>query len=153
MADDKTLPDLLPWDFAPKQVLTPERILQHQAQLIGRKSGFRLKGYLERIVGENQVTFSLMISAPVLNYSVRLISCSHNLEFPYPARVQSPNSRDVQRASGEEQFRDLVSKSLGSDYARSIFQSLIARIGEVEVEADEPAKADDLDSDILSAPE
>ena len=75
MSEEEAIPDLLPWDFAPELVLTPERILQHQADLIGKKSNGRLEGELERIVSEDYLTFNLLISAPLLDYSVRLVSC------------------------------------------------------------------------------
>src|SRR4029079_4778305 len=97
------------------------------------------KGDLERTEAEMLVTFGFIISAPLLNYSVRLFECWHNIEMPYPVRVQFQDATTVNTARDEEQFRKVISNILGSDYARSVFHSLIARVGEVMVESHEPA--------------
>ena len=146
MSNEHTIPDLLPWDFAPEQVLTPERILQHQAELIGRKSGRRLNGELERTLSEDYLTLGFIVSAPLLNYSVRLFSCWHQQELPYPSTVEFPSAYTTQRVKDEEEFRTVVSNILASDYARSVFQSLIARIGEVTVKTNEIDNEDKVDS-------
>ena len=73
MSDIK-LPDLLPWDFAPEVVLMPERILQHQADLIKQKSGGRLTANVEINEDDEYSNFGLVVVAPSLNYAVRLFS-------------------------------------------------------------------------------
>ena len=85
------LPDLVPWDFAPEVVLSPEQILTYQARLIGEKSGGRLTGRIERseIISEEleRTVLGFLVEVPLIDYSTRLFQCSHDKLLPYPTTV------------------------------------------------------------------
>jgi hypothetical protein len=132
MSDEQELPDLFPWDLAPEVVLTPARILKRQAELIEEKSGGRLKGELEHGEDEKYSTWDIVVTAPSLDYSARLFSCYHAKFLPYPITIESRVlSGGVEKADTELDFRNIVEKIFRSDYVRSVFQSLLARVGEV----------------------
>src|SRR5436190_24225871 len=128
MSEDEKLPDLLPWNFAPEVVLLPERILEHQAELIGQRSRTRLRGKVRRTVTEKNVSLGFVVSAPLLEYSIRLFTCTHHPLLPYPTTVSLDVFPAAKVANSEQDFRELVADVLGSKYVGSVFQSLLARI-------------------------
>ncbi|MFT3774802.1 MAG: hypothetical protein QM820_56355 [Minicystis sp.] len=132
MADEPKLPDLLPWDFAPETVRTPLVILQHQAHLVSEKSQGRLDARVEEARAKETVTFSFVVEAPELSYAIRMFSCAHHADLPYPVTVVADELRgligEYPEAHGEKEFTELVKKALGGRFARSVFQSLLARM-------------------------
>src|SRR3989442_14722873 len=115
MSQDKKLPDLLPWDFAPDYVLTPERILKHQAELIGQKSGARLTAEVEHSEDDKLTEFGFVVNAPVLNYAVRLFRCWHKKGLPYPTTVEFREfTGGTKSADSEKEFRELIQNAFES---------------------------------------
>lgn len=153
MSQEKEMPDLLPWDFAPQEVLAPESILKHQAELIGQKSGGRLRGEVERTEAEEDLTLGLLVVAPLLDYAVRLLSCRHQRVLPYPTTVYSDAFSYPKYANVENEFRKLIKEVLASNYARSVFQSLIARIGDRTDESEGTANENVDEPESGAAPE
>jgi hypothetical protein len=135
MTRERKIPDLLQWDLAPETVLMPDRILQYQAALINQKSGGRLRGEVERVETDKSVTLNFLVMAPSLEYSVRLFYCSYQKALPYPTKVYFEDFVYAKVASRESEFRDLVEIVFGSDHTRSIFESLLARVGDVADDA------------------
>jgi len=143
MSDKEEIPDLLPWDLAPEKVLTPSRILEHQAELVGQKSGGRLYAQIVHEENEKYSILNFVVDAPMLEYSVRLFYCSHKKSLPYPTTVFFDGLTHGQaRANVEKEFRNLVGSIFDSQNARSVFQSLLARIGEAEDESKETETVD-----------
>jgi hypothetical protein len=128
MAEEVKLPDLIPWDLAPEVVLSPERLLKHQADLIKEKSGGRLNGVIEREEDDRFTTLRFLLEAPSLMYSVRLFECWHKVGMPYPVTLQIGNNQHG--AISQEAFTNVLKDAFNNSTTRSVFQSLLARIGE-----------------------
>lgn len=131
MAKEEKIPDLLPWDIAPDTVLTPKRILEYQAELLEAKSSGRFQASIQHSENEQYSFLSFIINVPVLRYRLRLFLCRSQKDLPYPTTIVFEGFASEERADVEAEFRRLVKSVFASGYTRSVFQSLIARIGEV----------------------
>jgi len=143
MSSETPIPDLLPWNFVREVVLTPEKILDYQALLIERKSVGRLRCEVRRAQSEKLVSLSFIVSAPLINYAMRLFTCSHHPSLPYPTSVNFQEfGGEDEVAESEEDFRNVIKKVFGSAYARSVVESLLARVGDVsETDANTPQES------------
>lgn len=146
-----TIPDLWPDVVTVSEVLTPCAVLKYQAGQLRKRS----KGLLEaEVITEDRDKTThhfLELVAPALDrYRFRLLDAWHGYDFVYPVTVHSTVKdekpatlpevlvRAIAADSGppvaatQEEFLKLIGEILGSNKAKSLIQSLIAKSNDAE---------------------
>lgn len=80
-----------PQDIATDDVVSPEMILQHQADQLSSVTKGLLIGHVAKTTADDRIVLSLEAEAPALKFTVKLFECLHQLDFDYPATIVPPD--------------------------------------------------------------
>ena len=138
----KTIPDLWPDDIR-VDVRTPLAILKTQASLLSSKTrGLLIAELLTTTTSTKQwIQYQLdIVAVPLKHYRVSILTARHRIDEVYPVTVHSrafghePEYEEAgnREATTEEEFITLLRFVLRSGLVRSLIQSLIVRVNEVQ---------------------
>jgi hypothetical protein len=108
--------DLWPPDIKAEDVITPEEILVHQAQLLEARTNGLLVGHVEKLTGEDRVILGFEVESPRTGSRHRLFQVQHRPEFEYPVSIDPPDESlpDFLKARVYKPgFRDVVATTAG----------------------------------------
>ena len=83
--------DLWPADLVAEDVLSPQEILEEQAEQLTRRMNDLLQGRVTRFEGEGRVILGFEVIAPRIDLTKRLFSVQHQTDAEYPALVVPPD--------------------------------------------------------------
>lgn len=133
-----TIPVLWP-ETIRTNVQTPFAILRTQAEALANMTNGVLEGSVEvGASGNKQVSISLSVLAPALNYKHLILSARHSRTLPYPARILAEcfnsggseydaHHYGFREAVNPEMFEECVGLVLKSPEVETVLVSLIAR--------------------------
>ncbi|MGV3723021.1 MAG: hypothetical protein ACO1SX_19145 [Actinomycetota bacterium] len=129
-----TIPIL--WPELKVDAVTPAAVLRVQATSLEKLTRGILLG---RVVGGeagDQAYLHLDVVAPSLDTTVRMVTITHKLGFPYPAVVKwlemSSATFNDTHASSDTQLERILEAALSSSGVMSAIHSLLARSNDVE---------------------
>lgn len=116
-------------------VMSPSIILKGQAEALALQTGGVLLAEVVEERGEDEVSLSLDLVAPVLQRSRhRVLRVTHSLNMPYPAKVDAEVFKRTgyvyKYAYTDHAFTEIVAEVLRSNEVSSVAQSLIALANE-----------------------
>lgn len=126
------IPDLWPEEIVFAPMLSPKTILQHQAELLGKKASGYLQAKVTTSFDDRDTVLELVLVAPTLDgYSRPILTLRYNSELPYPCFISSDalNSRET-LCDDPRQLFDRLAKVFSAPMTRSLIFSLLARISE-----------------------
>jgi hypothetical protein len=82
--------DLWPDDIKCEDVISPEEILEHQANRLEARTNGVLVAHVVRLVGDDRVVIGFEVESPRAATRVRLFEVQRRLEFEYPAAIVPP---------------------------------------------------------------
>lgn len=94
--------DLWPSDIKVTDVMTPEEILQEQADALDKRTQGLLRAAVKKVAMGDSVALGFDVEAPRAKRSVRLFTVRHRLDREYPAVVDS-----------SEELPEIATKSIG----------------------------------------
>ena len=87
------LRDLWPDDIQSQDVVSPEEILNHQAQQLEARTNGVLIAHVEKVSSDDRIVLGFEVEAPRLASRIRLFSAQHRLEFEYPVQILPPDGK------------------------------------------------------------
>jgi hypothetical protein len=134
----EAIPDLWPEYVTQTSVISPLRILRHQAAQLGKRTNHVLEAEVftqpanEGEYGPDRVCHFFELIVPQLNrYRYRLFQAVHAIDAVYPVRVYQADGPQG-NADTQQEFIQKVTEVLSSPRTRGIIQSLLARLSEQE---------------------
>lgn len=85
------LRDLWPDDIQSQDVVSPEEILNHQAQQLEARTNGILTAHVVSVAGEDRVILGFEVEAPRLETRIRLFGAQHRQGFEYPVQILPPD--------------------------------------------------------------
>ncbi len=87
------LRDLWPDDIQSQDVVSPEEILNHQAQQLEARTNGLLTAHVVSIASNDRVVWGFEVEAPRIGSRIRLLGAQHRLEFEYPVQILPPDGK------------------------------------------------------------
>ncbi len=82
--------DLWPDDIQAEDVISPEEILEHQAERLEARTNGLLAAHVVRLEGDDRVVINFEVESVRTGSRVRLFAVQHRLEFEYPVAIVPP---------------------------------------------------------------
>ncbi len=96
--------DLWPADLVAEDVLSPQEILEEQAEQLTRRMNNILQGRVTRLEGEGRVILGFEVIAPRIDQTKRLFTVQHQSDAEYPALVVPPDDNLPGYLKGRREF-------------------------------------------------
>ena len=87
------LRDLWPDDIQSQDVVSPEEILNHQAQQLEARTNGILIAHVEKVSSDDRVVLGFEVEAPRLETRIRLFGAQHRHDFEYPVQILPPDGK------------------------------------------------------------
>ena len=83
--------DLWPEDIKFDDVISPEEILEHQAQRLEARTNGLLIAHVVKLVGEDRTVIGFEVESPRAASRIRLFEVQHRLDYEYPVSITPPD--------------------------------------------------------------
>jgi hypothetical protein len=84
--------DLWPDDIKSEKIISPEAILDYQADRLNERTKGLLSAHVVRLAGEDRVVLGFEVESRLADRRVRLFAAQHRLEFEYPVALMPPDT-------------------------------------------------------------
>jgi hypothetical protein len=85
--------DLWPDDIKSEETVSPQTILEYQAEQLAKRTNGMLSAHVVRSVAEDRVVLGFEVKSLIAGSRVRLFAAQHRLEFDYPVALIPPEDR------------------------------------------------------------
>ena len=87
------LRDLWPDDIQSQDVVSPEEILNHQAQQLEARTNGILIAHVEKVSSDDRIVLGFEVEAPRLETRIHLFGVQHRHDFEYPVQILPPEGK------------------------------------------------------------
>lgn len=83
--------DLWPEDIKSEDVISPEEVLEHQAQRLEARTNGLLIAHVVTLIGQDRTVIGFEVESPRAASRIRLFEVQHRLDYEYPVVVIPPD--------------------------------------------------------------
>jgi hypothetical protein len=106
--------DLWPEDIKCEDVISPEEILEHQANRLEHRTNGVLIAHVVRLTGDDRIVIGFEVEAPRAGSRVRLFEAQRRVNYDYPIAVVPPD--DLPGFLRERDYQSSLAEAIRSTF-------------------------------------